>query len=142
MGGGDSSGGKGKKLVSEINITPLVDTLLVLLIIFMVTAPAMTRTIGIDLPSADGARAEKMELDEEKEFLVVGISIDDQIVFEEKNYSQSDFMNQFSTLVAGMEPEKVFIQADKNVAYDRLVQVMVFLQNQGHEKIGLVFEDQ
>ena len=142
MGGGDSSGGKGKKLVSEINITPLVDTLLVLLIIFMVTAPAMTRTIGIDLPSADGARAEKMEVDEEKEFLVIGISVDDQIVFEEKNYSQSDFMNQFSTLVAGMEPEKVFIQADKNVAYDRLVQVMVFLQNQGHEKIGLVFEDQ
>ena len=142
MGGSDSSGGKGKKLVSEINITPLVDTLLVLLIIFMVTAPAMTRTIGIDLPSADGARAEKMEVDEEKEFLVVGISVDDQIVFEEKNYSQSDFMNQFSTLVAGMEPEKVFIQADKNVAYDRLVQVMVFLQNQGHEKIGLVFEDQ
>ena len=142
MGGGDSSGGKGKKLVSEINITPLVDTLLVLLIIFMVTAPAMTRTIGIDLPSAAGARAEKMEVDEEKEFLVVGISVDDQIVFEEKNYSQSDFMNQFSTLVAGMEPEKVFIQADKNVAYDRLVQVMVFLQNQGHEKIGLVFEDQ
>jgi len=142
MGGGDSSGGKGKKLVSEINITPLVDTLLVLLIIFMVTAPAMTRTIGIDLPSADGARAEKMEVDEEKEFLVVGISVDDQIVFEEKNYSQSDFMNQFSTLVAGMEPEKVFIQADKNVAYDRLVQVMVFLQNQGHDKIGLVFEDQ
>ena len=142
MGGGDSSGGKGKKLVSEINITPLVDTLLVLLIIFMVTAPAMTRTIGIDLPSADGARAEKMEVDEEKEFLLVRISVDDQIVFEEKNYSQSDFMNQFSTLVAGMEPEKVFIQADKNVAYDRLVQVMVFLQNQGHEKIGLVFEDQ
>ena len=142
MGGGDSSGGKGKKLVSEINITPLVDTLLVLLIIFMVTAPAMTRTIGIDLPSADGARAEKMEVDEEKEFLVVGISVDDQIVFEEKNYSQSDFMNQFSTLVAGMEPEKVFSQADKDVAYDRLVQVMVFLQNQGHEKIGLVFEDQ
>ena len=142
MGGGDSAGGKGKKLVSEINITPLVDTLLVLLIIFMVTAPAMTRTIGIDLPSADGARAEKMEVDEEKEFLVVGISVDDQIVFEEKNYSQPDFMNQFPSLVAEMEPEKVFIQADKNVAYDRLVQVMVFLQNQGHEKIGLVFEDQ
>ena len=142
MGGGDSSGGKGKKLVSEINITPLVDTLLVLLIIFMVTAPAMTRTIGIDLPSAAGARAEKMEVVEATECLVVGISVDDQIVFEEKNYSQSDFMNQFSTLVAGMEPEKVFIQADKNVAYDRLVQVMVFLQNQGHEKIGLVFEDQ
>ena len=46
-------------------------------------------------------------------------------------------MNQFSTLVAGMEPEKVFIQADKNVAYDRLVQSWFFTKS-GHEKIGLV----
>ena len=86
MGGGSAPGGKGKKnLVSEINITPLVDTLLVLLIIFMVTAPAMTRTIGIDLPKADGARAERLPVSEEKEFLVVGIALNDEIVFEEKN---------------------------------------------------------
>ena len=143
MGGGSAPGGKGKKnLVSEINITPLVDTLLVLLIIFMVTAPAMTRTIGIDLPKADGARAERLPVSEEKEFLVVGIALNDEIVFEEKNYSQSEFMNQFPSLVGNMEPEKVFIQADQKVAYDRLVKMMVFLQNQGHEKIGLVFEDQ
>ena len=51
-------------------------------------------------------------------------------------------MNQFPSLVADMDPEKVFIQADQKVAYDRLVEMMVFLQNQGHEKIGLVFEDQ
>ena len=143
MGGGSAPGGKGKKnLVSEINITPLVDTLLVLLIIFMVTAPAMTRTIGIDLPKADGARAERLPVSEEKEFLVVGNALNDEIVFEEKNYTQSEFMNQFPSLVGDMEPEKVFIQADKKVAYDRLVEMMVFLQNQGHEKIGLVFEDQ
>jgi biopolymer transport protein TolR len=143
MGGGSVPGGKGKKkLVSEINITPLVDTLLVLLIIFMVTAPAMTRTIGIDLPKADGARAERLPVSEEKEFLVVGIALNDEIVFEDKNYSQSDFMNQFPSLVGNMEPEKVFIQADQKVAYDRLVEMMVFLQNQGYEKIGLVFEDQ
>ena len=143
MGGGSAPGGKGKKnLVSEINITPLVDTLLVLLIIFMVTAPAMTRTIGIDLPKADGSRAERLPVSEEKEFLVVGIALNDEIVFEEKNYSQSEFMNQFPSLVGNMEPEKVFIQADQKVAYDRLVKMMVFLQNQGHEKIGLVFEDQ
>ena len=142
-GGGSASGGRGKrKLVSEINITPLVDTLLVLLIIFMVTAPAMTRTIGIDLPSADGARAEKLPVSIEKEFLVVGIALNDQIIFKEKTYSQTDFRNQFPSLVTNMDPEKVFIQADQKVAYDRLVEMMVFLQNQGHEKIGLVFEDQ
>ena len=108
----------------------------------MVTAPAMTRTIGIDLPKADGARAERLPVSEEKEFLVVGIALNNEIVFEEKNYPQSEFMNLFPSLVDGMEPEKVFIQADQKVAYNRLVEMMVFLQNQGHEKIGLVFEDQ
>ena len=131
-----------KEPMSEINVTPFVDVMLVLLIIFMVTAPAMTRTIGIDLPKADGARAERLPVSEEKEFLVVGIALNDEIVFEEKNYSQSEFMNQFPSLVGNMEPEKVFIQADQKVAYDRLVEMMGFLQNQGHEKIGLVFEDQ
>ena len=55
-----SIGGK-KKIVSEINITPLVDTLLVLLIIFMVTAPAMTRSVGIDLPTPNQSSKPKAE---------------------------------------------------------------------------------
>ena len=131
-----------KKLVSEINITPLVDTLLVLLIIFMVTAPAMTRTIGINLPKSDGSRAERMVSDQEKKFLIVGLDNSGNVIFKDANYSQVEFFDRFPSLMMGLEPEKVFIQADKQVSYDQLVQMMVYLQNQGHEKIGLVFEDQ
>ena len=134
------SGGT-RKLVSEINITPLVDTLLVLLIIFMVCAPAMTRTIGIELPEADSSRAERVEADTAKKFLMIGLSNPDKVIHEKITYDQTEFFNQYPTLTAGLEPEKIFLQADKQVPYNRLVQMMVFLQNQGHEKIGLVFQD-
>ena len=79
-----SIGGK-KKIVSEINITPLVDTLLVLLIIFMVTAPAMTRSVGIDLPTpkqGSKAKAEKAPQDKPN-FVVVGLNKEENYVFEE-----------------------------------------------------------
>ncbi len=134
-------GGGTRKLVSEINITPLVDTLLVLLIIFMVCAPAMTRTVGIELPEADSSRADRMEADIEKQFLMIGLANPDKVIHEKISYIQDEFFNQFPTLTAGLEPEKVFLQADKLVPYERLIQMMVFLQNQGHEKIGLVFQD-
>ena len=130
-----------RKLVSEINITPLVDTLLVLLIIFMVCAPAMTRTVGIELPKVDGSRAERVEADIKKQFLMIGLANPDKVIHEKISYIQDEFFNQFPTLTAGLEPEKVFLQADKLVPYERLIQMMVFLQNQGHEKIGLVFQD-
>ena len=130
-----------RKLVSEINITPLVDTLLVLLIIFMVCAPAMTRTVGIDLPKADSSRSDRVEADIEKQFLMIGLANPDKVIHEKISYIQDEFFNKFPTLTAGLEPEKVFLQADKLVPYERLIQMMVFLQNQGHEKIGLVFQD-
>ena len=66
---------KKREIVSEINITPLVDTLLVLLIIFMVCAPAMTRTIGIELPEKSDSKAEVVESNQEKQFLMIGLSL-------------------------------------------------------------------
>ena len=64
--------GDQKKIVSEINITPLVDTLLVLLIIFMVTAPAMTRSVGIELPQPKNGSAAEKNSSREKEFCSSG----------------------------------------------------------------------
>ena len=132
---------KKREIVSEINITPLVDTLLVLLIIFMVCAPAMTRTIGIELPEKSDSKAEVVESNQEKQFLMIGLSKLNNIIFENKTFTESEFFNDFTTLIGNKEPEKVFIQADKNVSYDRLVSMMVFLRNKGHDKIGLVFQD-
>ena len=83
-----SIGGK-KKIVSEINITPLVDTLLVLLIIFMVTAPAMTRSVGIDLPTPNQSSKAKAEPSpkEKPNFVVVGLNKEQKYVFEEIEYT-------------------------------------------------------
>ena len=132
-----------KKIVSEINITPLVDTLLVLLIIFMVTAPAMTRSVGIDLPTPkqdSKAQAEKTP-QEKPNFVVVGLNKQENYVFEEIEYAQEDFFEKFPGLIEGIEPEKIFLHIDKKVFYEQIIELMTFLQNQGHNKIGLVFQE-
>ena len=137
-----SIGGK-KKIVSEINITPLVDTLLVLLIIFMVTAPAMTRSVGIDLPTPKhGSKAQAEKAHQEKpNFVVVGLNKGENYVFEEIEYAQEDFFEKFPGLIEGIEPEKIFLHIDKKVFYEQIIELMTFLQNQGHNKIGLVFQE-
>ena len=137
-----SIGGK-KKIVSEINITPLVDTLLVLLIIFMVTAPAMTRSVGIDLPTPkqDSKAQAKKNPQEKPNFVVVGLNKEENYVFEEIEYAQEDFFEKFPGLIEGIEPEKIFLHIDKKVFYEQIIELMTFLQNQGHNKIGLVFQE-
>jgi len=132
-----------KKIVSEINITPLVDTLLVLLIIFMVTAPAMTRSVGIDLPTPNQSskpQAEKVP-QEKPNFVVVGLNKEENFVFEDIEYAQEDFFEKFPGLIEGIEPEKIFLHIDKKVFYEQIIELMTFLQNQGHNKIGLVFQE-
>jgi|TARA_B110000459_G_scaffold102965_1_gene114485 biopolymer transport protein TolR len=130
-----------KKIVSEINITPLVDTLLVLLIIFMVTAPAMTRSIGIQLPKPKNGSAAERVSQEKKNFAVIGINTKKQFIFEKIEYSPKDFFQKFPMLIEGLEPEKIFLHADKQVVYEQIIELMTFLQSQGHEKIGLVFQE-
>ena len=134
-------GNGGKKIISEINITPLVDTLLVLLIIFMVTAPAMTRSIGIQLPEPKyGSSAERVSPNKKK-FAVIGINANKQFIYEKIKYSQEDFFMNFPKLIEIVEPEKIYLHADKQVLYEQIIELMTFLKSQGHEKIGLVFQE-
>ena len=131
----------GKKIISEINITPLVDTLLVLLIIFMVTAPAMTRSIGIQLPEPkNGSSAERVSANK-KNFAVIGINSNKQFVYEKLEYSQKEFFQRFPELIEIVKPEKIYLHADKQVLYEQIIELMTFLKSQGHEKIGLVFQE-
>jgi len=132
-----------KKIVSEINITPLVDTLLVLLIIFIVTAPAMTRSVGIDLPvPKHGAKAKAESTPNEKpKFAVVGLNKNMNYVYEEIEYAQEDFFQKFPGLIENVDPEKIFLHVDKKVFYEQIIELMTFLQSQGHNKIGLVFQE-
>tara|TARA_Y100001970_G_C14185159_1_gene832175 strand:+ start:1183 stop:1608 length:426 start_codon:yes stop_codon:yes gene_type:complete len=135
--------GDKKKIVSEINITPLVDTLLVLLIIFIVTAPAMTRSVGIDLPvPTHGAKAKAEKTTKDKpEFVVVGLNKNNNYLFNEIEYAQEDFFLKFPELIKDINPEKIFLHVDKKVFYEQIIELMTFLQSQGHNKMGLVFQE-
>ena len=133
--------GDQKKIVSEINITPLVDTLLVLLIIFMVTAPAMTRSVGIELPEPKNGSAAERIPQEKKNFAVVGINTKNQFIYEDIEYAPEEFFQNFPKLIEEVEIEKIFLHADKQVMYEQIIELMTFLQSQGHGKIGLVFQE-
>ena len=133
--------GDQKKIVSEINITPLVDTLLVLLIIFMVTAPAMTRSVGIELPEPKNGSAAERIPQEKKNFAVIGINTKNQFIYEDIEYAPEEFFQKFPKLIEEVELEKIFLHADKQVMYEQIIELMTFLQSQGHGKIGLVFQE-
>ena len=133
--------GDQKKIVSEINITPLVDTLLVLLIIFMVTAPAMTRSVGIELPvPKNGSTTERIP-QEKKNYAVIGINTKNKFIYKDVEYAQEEFFQNFPKLIEEVELEKIFLHADKQVMYEQIIELMTFLQSQGHGKIGLVFQE-
>jgi biopolymer transport protein TolR len=128
-----SGGGGGKAPVSEINVTPLVDVMLVLLIIFMVSAPMMNTGVEVDLPAA---QAPQVEISEEKLLLTVG---KDQKVYlgrDEVPYERLE-----ATLLANdrMQREKeLYVQADETVPYGFVVKVIAIVKKAGITKLGLV----
>ena len=62
-------------------------------------------------------------------------------MYKRQKYAQEEFFQKFPMLIEGLEPEKIFLHADKKVVYEQIIELMTFLQSQGHEKIGLVFQE-
>ena len=126
-------GGGGKAPMSEINVTPLVDVMMVLLIIFMVSAPLMTKGIDVDLPST---RAPRMDIDEQK--LLLSITAD-QKVFLGENEVAADHLEEVLLTNERLQREKeVYLQADEKVPYGFVAKVMALLRRAGIEKLGMV----
>jgi len=126
-----SSGGKGP--LSEINVTPLVDVMLVLLIIFMVSAPMMTTGIEIDLPKT---RAPRMDLEEQKLILSIDKA---QRVFLGEVEVPYDRLEDALTHNERLQSEKeLYLQADETVPYGFVAKVMALIRRGGIDKVGLV----
>jgi len=127
-----SSGG-GKSPLAEINVTPLVDVMLVLLIIFMVSAPMMNTGVDVDLPAA---QAPQVEVNDEKLLLTV---TRDQKVYIGRDEVAYDKLEP--TLLANerMQREKeLYVQADATVPYGFVVKVIAIVKKAGISKLGLV----
>ena len=130
-----TSGGKHSELMSEINVTPFVDVMLVLLIIFMVTAPMMVQGLDVDLPEATAK-----SLDSEKEHLVVTINKDQQIYISDLEVSVETLSPKLQKILQGRTDRDVFLKADKSIPYGIVVQVMAEIKGAGVEQLGMITE--
>ena len=129
------------KRMSEINVVPYIDVMLVLLVIFMVTAPLFHQGIEVNLPSAPSKQLDKT--DENQEPLIISINQAGQ-VFANKTDSPEQpipdnlFGNQIREILSKEQGSPVYVRGDKNVDYGRVVTVMVMLQDAGAENVGLI----
>lgn len=124
----------GAKPMSEINVTPFVDVMLVLLIIFMVAAPLMTVGVPVELPKT----AANALPGEQEEPLSVTITAQGVVMIQKTEVPRADLVNRLRAIAAEREGDRVFLRADGAVAYEQVVQVMGALNRAGFGNIGLV----
>ena len=124
--------GSGRSAMSEINVTPLVDVMLVLLIIFMITAPLLQQGIDVNLPQAKGK-----ELPPEQR-VTISIKADGTIYLNKKKVTPEQ-MEVKLTALSKLNPN-VFLKADKDVPYGLVVRVMGEVKEAGIEKLGMITE--
>jgi len=128
-----TSGGKHSELMSEINVTPFVDVMLVLLIIFMVTAPMMIQGLDVDLPEATAK-----PLDSDKEHLVITINKDQQVYINDFQVTVESLREKLMKIIEGRKDRDVYLKADKNIPYGIVVQVMAEIKAAGVEQLGMI----
>ena len=123
----------GNTPMSEINITPFVDVMLVLLIIFMITAPMMTKGVELDLPRA---QAMPMEVDESKLLLI--IDAEKRVYLGETEVPHARLEEALSSNVRLQREGELYLKADRNIPYGFVVQVMAIIKKAGVPKLGMV----
>lgn len=126
----------GNGYLAEINVTPFVDVMLVLLIIFMVTAPLMTQGVEVDLPKTRTVR----NLPQDKDHLVLTVKADGTIMLDKYEVPEGE-LEDFLTRLVASQNKQLFLRADKAVAYGVVVDVMGEIKAAGINKLGIVAEE-
>jgi len=132
LGGGLGSQRGELPLMADVNVTSLVDVMLVLLIIFMITAPIMQGGVDVELP-----RAQARPLSP-KEGMVVTVDRNGRIFLDQTPVTYTDFRVTFRSLVATRKPTGVYLQADTGVPYGQVVRVLAVIRLAGVQNVGLV----
>jgi biopolymer transport protein TolR len=118
--------------MNEINVTPLIDVMLVLLVIFMVTAPLLTTGVHVDLPKVKSA---PMQADDTKMLVIV---TSDEHVYLGKDEITGAIEDRLKTNARLQEDKELYVQADENVKYGAVLRVMAAARMAGVEKLGMV----
>jgi biopolymer transport protein TolR len=135
QGGGRRGRRRGQSAaMSEINVTPFVDVMLVLLIIFMVAAPLLTVGVPIELPKT---AAEALPTEQE-EPLTITMAADGRILIQTQEVAEAELIPKLQAIASERTSDKIFLRADGSIAYARVAQVMGALNAGGFRNIGLV----
>ncbi|HJY19081.1 MAG TPA: protein TolR [Xanthobacteraceae bacterium] len=136
---GSARGGNRRRrrpVMSEINVTPFVDVMLVLLIVFMVSAPLLTVGVPIDLPQSQ-AKA----LQQDNEPLTVSVNVDGQVYLQDKQIELDDLVPKLKAIIDarhGDPNEQIYVRGDRKVDYGTMMKVMGRISGAGYHKVALV----
>ena len=136
-GGGFRSGRRGSAAISEINVTPFVDVMLVLLIVFMVTAPLLTVGVPVDLP-----KTRAPALGQDREPLSVTIDKQGKIYLQKQLVPDDELVPKLTAISNNGYDQRIFVRGDTSVNYGRVMTVMGMLSAAGFTHIGLVTDVQ
>ena len=125
----------GKRFMSEINVTPFVDVMLVLLIIFMVTAPMMIEGVAVDLPQT---KAKSVKTSEDP--LILTVTKEGGIFLERTEIKPEDLENRIRSIMKYREDNEILLKGDKDALHGFVVKVMASIKRAGVDKLGIVTE--
>lgn len=131
-------GGSGGGVRSEINITPLVDVVLVLLIIFMVIQPMLQ--VGYEVETPPKVHTNQ-PLPQNNEQIIIRMDIEGKTFINKEEVPRIRFAERLKTAMTGREKKLAFFAADGELTYDKVVEFMDLCRNNGAEKLGIVFDD-
>jgi biopolymer transport protein TolR len=141
LAGGGGAVGKRRhrrrRVMSEINVTPMVDVMLVLLIIFMVSAPLLTVGVPIDLP-----QTQAKSLDQDQKPLTISVSVDGKVFLQNSEIPLADLVAKLTavTTARGGFDERIYVRGDRKVDYGTVMRVMGRLSSAGFRRVALVTE--
>jgi biopolymer transport protein TolR len=139
--GASSPGGKGRgrgrrsAMMAEINVTPFVDVMLVLLIVFMVAAPLLTVGVPIDLPESQAK-----SMDQDKDPLTVSVNDKGQVFLQNTEITVEDLVPKLKAIGKGGTDERIYVRGDRKVDYGTVMRVMGRLSAAGYRRVALVTE--
>lgn len=125
---------KKRRLMGEINVVPYIDVMLVLLVIFMITAPLLTQGVKVDLPQTKSVPLNQTD----NETVVVTVNRKGQYFIDDRPVNATELATRVAAIMRLRPQTPVYIRGDRNVAYNEVMKAMVLLQNAGVGNVGLI----
>ncbi|MEM6832161.1 MAG: ExbD/TolR family protein [Pseudomonadota bacterium] len=127
-------GGRRYRPVAEINVTPFVDVMLVLLIVFMVTAPLLTLAVPLDLPRADA-----QSMPDDNKPLTISIDAEGAVFIEDEEVPMDDLLPKLAEVLKARDgDERIYVRGDEGIDYGRVIEVVSRINRSGFNKVALV----